>query len=49
MSEHFVYQLRDPLNPELTNADFLVWIDVEPSGVAQSFGKLRAMVAATSV
>jgi hypothetical protein len=41
------FELRDALNRGLTNTDFFVWIDVEPSGAAQSFKNLAAMVAAT--
>lgn len=39
--------LRDALNRDLNNTDFFVWIDVVPSGAAQTFANLDAMVAAT--
>jgi hypothetical protein len=41
------HELRDALNRHLTNHKFFVWIEVEPSGAAQSFQNLAAMVAAT--
>ena len=43
------HELRDALNHGLTNTNFFVWIDVEPSGTARRFENLRAMVAATEV
>lgn len=38
------HELRDALNAGLHNTEFFVWINVTPSGQAQSFGRLDDLV-----
>lgn len=41
------HELRDALNRDLTNKNFFVWINVEPTGEAKRFAHLGKMIGRT--